>query len=173
MTKEEIEKIFQISDSSDELFDAFALSLKLGINDFEFYKPLLGNRVLSEDEIKMFAEKLAKELTNSAKDIFIWTGTLFIDKSLEDAFNYYQKAFLLESKDYFPLSLILNLYDYDLENPLNVTILNFVEHNVVSVNKKSVIYYSLSNHYKKIGDIKNAAKYLALAEKASERESEE
>ncbi|MBI5807717.1 MAG: hypothetical protein HZA74_04885 [Ignavibacteriales bacterium] len=172
MTKEEIEQIFQNSDSSDELFDAFAFSLKLGISDFEFYKPLLGNRALSSDEIKMFAEKLAKEMKNQAIDIYLWTGNLFIGISLEDSFNYYYKAFFIDPTNYLPLSMMINLINYDYDDPFNKIILEFVESNVVSVHKKSEIYYSLSKHYKKINDLKNAAKYLALAEKASERESE-
>jgi hypothetical protein len=67
---------------------------------------------------------------------------------------------------------MINLINYDYDDPFNKIILEFVESNVVSVHKKSEIYYSLSKHYKKINDLKNAAKYLALAEKASERESE-
>ncbi|MDF1612604.1 MAG: hypothetical protein AB1695_13605 [Stygiobacter sp.] len=173
MTKEDLRKIFIDSNSSDELFDAFADSIKMKIDDFEHYKPLIANPALSTDEIKMFVEKLSRELKDKTYEIYLWTGEIFFDRNLHyDAFNYFTKSFELDTTNHIPLLSIANLYNYDLEIPLNKTILEYITSNVATVHKKSKVYFYLSDIYKKIGDYLNSTKYNALAYRASELEED-
>lgn len=173
MNKELLHKIFIDSSSQDELFDAFVDSLKLGINDFEHYKPLLANRVLSEDEIKMFTEKLAKEIKEGIVEIYLWTGQVFYEKNnFKNAFEYFQKSFQNDVSNFYPLLNIANLYNFDFDDPLNKMIIDFIVSNVNSVNKKSRVYLALANIYKRIGDFSKAAKYNALAYRSAELEED-
>lgn len=173
MTKEDLRKIFVDSSSSDELFDAFAESLKMNIDDFEHYKPLLANPALSIDEVKMFAEKLSREIKNKIFEIYLWTGEIFFDRNLNyDAFNYFVKSFELDTTNHIPLLSIANLYNYDFDLSLNKTILDYITTNISTVHKKSKVYFLIANIYKKIGDYLNSAKFNALAYRASELEED-
>lgn len=171
-----LENIFRNSTSSDELFDAFREAINLNVNDLELYKILLGNPALSSDEIKMFSEKLAKEIPEQCINTFMWTANVFEYQKedynkLEDAISYYQRAFEQEPANALPLIKLLNLYNYDLETQSNKTIIDFVEQKVKTVNKKSGTFFSLADLYKRKGDYLLASKYLALGEKEAEREA--
>ncbi|MEW5843853.1 MAG: hypothetical protein AB1775_11390 [Bacteroidota bacterium] len=170
-----IENIFRNSISSDELFDTFQDALNEKFEDPEIFEILLGNPALSPDEIKMFTEKLIKEYPGSSFTLCMWTAKVFGSFSenyerREDALTYYIKASLQMPTEFEPYLRILNLYNYDLDLPTNDKIVGIVESGIPPVNFKNKIYYVLSEHYKKIGDLENASKYLALAEKAAERE---
>lgn len=171
-----VEDIFRNSKSSDELFDAFREAIDVKVKDIELYKILLGNPALSSEEIKMFSEKLAKEIPEQRLNTFLWTANVFeyykddYDK-LQDAVSYYQRAFQQEPTNAAPLVRLLNLYSFDLETPINKMIVDYVEQNVKSVNRKSGTYFSLADLYKRKGDYATASKYLALGEKAAEREN--
>lgn len=170
-----IENIFRNSASSDELFDTFQAALDEKFVDPEIFEILLGNPTLSPDEIKMFTEKLLKEFPDNAFILCMWTAKVFGTFSedyerLEDALAYYNKASLLQPTEHEPHLKILGLYNYDLDLPTNYKVISTVESSIPPVNFKSKIYYALSEHYKKTGDLDHASKYLALAEKAAERE---
>lgn len=170
-----IESIFRNSKSSDELFDAFKDAIDVRVKDIDLYKILLGNPALSSEEIKMFSEKLVKEIPESRLDTFMWTANVFEHhkedyEKLQDAVNYYQRAFQHDPTNAAPLIRLLNLYTHDLETPINKTIVDYVEQNVKSVNKKSGTFFSLAETFKQKGDLFTASKYLALGEKAAERE---
>ena len=169
------EEIFRNSKSSDELFDAFQGAVKINLCDLQTFKILLANPTLSPDEIKMFTEKLIKEIPNESLDLLLWTGKILEnhpDNSnyLEDALIYYRRAISTKPNFNEPLLRILNLYNYEIELPINRKILEIVEELVTAVDQKSKVYYALAHHYKKCGDSKSEAKYIALAEKSAKRE---
>jgi len=173
--KKRIENIFRNSNSSDELFDAFDEAIKLKITDVEVYKVLLANPALSLDEIKMYTEKLLRELTEHRFQISMWTAKVFENLQtnfdyLEGAINYYIKAIQINPSSHEPLLGLLKLYNYDLELPTNQKILNIIEENLPRVEIKSKVYFALSNLYKKLGNLQKEAKYAALGEKAMEQE---
>ena len=171
-----IENIFRNSTSTDLLFDAFQEAIELKIKDLEIFKILLGNPALSSDEIKMYVEKLIKEFPGEANELSIWTARIFENKgdylnSLEDALHYYKKAHDYKPDSSESLLQLLQLYNYELELPINKNIIEFVEYRISSVKLKSKIYYALADHYKKIGDKQSEIKYFALAERSAEIEN--
>jgi len=172
-----IESTFQNSTSRDELFDAFGDALKYNISDFELYKILLANPVLSADEIKMYTEKLLKEISLSTYHILMWTAKIFETRSsniseLIDSVNYYERAMNTRRTEHESLLALLNIYNYDVETEVNRRILNLVENGVRNVFIKSKVYYALANLYKHLNNIKTASNYLALAERSVEFERE-
>ena len=174
---ERIENIFRYSSSSEELFDTFKESLKYRIKSLESYKVLLANPFLTPDEIKMFTEKIITELPNKAYDINLWTANIFESISaeyerLEDALNYYERAYFHLPIAHEPLLKILNLYNYELDYPSNKKIISFIEQGIESVKLKSKIYYALANHYRQIGNSRMEVVCLSLAEKEAMRERE-
>jgi tetratricopeptide (TPR) repeat protein len=172
-----IENIFRNSASPDELFDTFREAINTRVGDIDLYKILLGNPSLSPDEIKMFAEKLAKEIPLQALNTFMWTASVFENQKddyekLDDAIKYYRKSFECDPTNSLPLVRMLGLYNFEIETPSNKSILEFVELRVPSVHIKSRVYFSLADLFKRENKISLAAKYLALAEKAAEREKQ-
>ncbi|MCX7797047.1 MAG: hypothetical protein N2249_00305 [Melioribacter sp.] len=173
--KSKIETIFRNSSSPEELFDAFDEAIRLKIDDVEIYKVLLGNPALSLDEIKMYAEKLIKEFDSRKFQITMWTAEVFENLQsnydyLESAFNYYVKAIQFNPSSYEPLLGLLKLYNYEINLPINQKIIQQIEYNLPSVKLKSKVYFELANLYKRLGEYKLEAKYIALGEKAMENE---
>ena len=177
-TLKRIENIFRSSSSSDDLFDSFQNALKLPITDIEVYKILLGNPALSGDEVKMYSEKLIKQFPEQSFETLFWTGRIFENQKenlnqLEDSLRYYKRAFNENPLDERALVHLLNLYNYEFETATNELIIDFVEAAVISVNRKSRVYFNLSEHFKRLGNIQIAARYLALGEKSAERENDQ
>ncbi len=175
-TKKRIEDVFRNSGSPDELFDAFDEAIRLKISDVEIYKILLGNPALSLYEIKMYAEKLLRELNEHGFQISLWTAKVLEKMQsnfeyVDNAYHYYVKAHQFNPSSFEPLLELLKLYNFDFELPTNEKIINFVEKNMAPVKIKSKIYFALSNLYKRTGDKFKEAKYAALAYKALESES--
>jgi hypothetical protein len=175
-TLKRVEEVFRGSSCSNELFDSFQEALKHSVSDIGVYKILLGNPALTSDEIKMFTEKLVKQFPQHTFETLFWTGNIFENQKedlnrLEDSINYYKRAFLQNSFDEHTLVHLLNLYNYEMEIPANKTILDFVESEVITVNRKSRVYFCLSDLYRQKGNLLAAVRYLALGEKSAERES--
>ena len=171
----EIESVFRNSTSSDELFDAFSQAINLKIVDLELYKILLANPVISSDEIKMYTEKLLRELPESSCRIYMWTANVFESRSpgysnFDDIILYYQKAISFKPTEVEPFLNLLKLYNYDVEILYNGKIMDIVENGIGGVKVKSKIYYALSDLFKKLNNNNTAARYLALAEKSAELE---
>lgn len=174
--KIKIESIFRNSNSSDELFDAFINSLNHNLSDIDLYKILLANPTLNKDELIMFTEKLAKEFKKYSSDLYLWTANIFENncedyECLEKSVQYYQKAGLANPTDPTPYLSLLNLYNYDFETPANKQILNIIDKGIDKVKKKSKVYFSLSDHYKKIGNVSLQKRYSRLAEKFAREEN--
>jgi len=176
MEKESLENIFRNSNNSDELFDAFQSAIQHKIDDVELYKILLGNPILSDDELCMYVEKLYATIPNDAFDVFMWTAELFEVKpysldSIEKAFQYYVKAAVIDSENFLPYKNILNLYNYEMDTSLNRHIIKFVDEGISIVKKKSNLYKTLAKHHKKLGDSILEMRYEALAQKAAKEEN--
>jgi hypothetical protein len=125
----------------------------------------------------MFVEKLIKEFPSQASELAIWTARIFENKddyhnSIENAIHYYKLAHNYKPDSFESLIQLLQLYNYELDLPLNTNIIEFVEEKISFVRIKSKIYYALAKHYKKIGEKQLEVKYFALAERAAEIENE-
>lgn len=171
MKKKEIEKIFQVSNCNDELFDAFQKSIIFKECDVETYKILLANPRLTVDELKMYSEQLAKMFNMQAFEIFSWTGAVIEAKTdlpyyLEESIEYYQKAWQENQKKSDPLLSMLSMYNYELDMPYNNTILSVVENGAETVEEKRSVYYALAKLFEKKGNIEKKRKYMILAEKS-------
>ena len=149
-----IEKIFRESNSSEELFDAFQLSINTGIKDLELYKILLANPTLSKDEIIMFTEKLGAEFVEGSYDLYMWTANIFENnisdyEYVENSLLYYQKFAAIKPHKADPLISALKLYNYEIELPANSLIHKMVTNGVKNVNLKSKVYLDFDSCRKK------------------------
>ena len=110
--KKYLEKVFREATSSDELFDAFERSLQYKIKDIQIYKILLGNIVLTSDEIKLFTEKLCSEYPELSPELYMWSGSILESEptsdNLDSAFRYYKKAISVKPVDHQPYCSILH-----------------------------------------------------------------
>lgn len=172
-----IESVFRNSTSQDELFDTFGEAINNEIDDFDLYKILLANPFISIDEIKMYSEKLLRQIPLSSYHILMWTAKIleshaFAFSNLEDPIAYYERALNARPNEFDPHLSLLRLYSHDVETDFNKKILNLVETNVGRVNRKSKVYYALADLYKRRGDTRSESKYLFLAEKSAEIERE-
>lgn len=175
MNQDAIENIFRNSSNRDELFDALQLSLQNRIDNIELYKILLANPILTDDELIMYTEKLCSEFTQHRFELLMWTAKIFETKSyypesIEKSLHYYIKASQSNPTDYQPYINALKLYVYEIDLTINKQILQFVESSFQVVDKKSIIYYHLSKHYKKAGNDSLAVKYLGLAQGSAKHE---
>ena len=170
---DQIENIFRNSNNNDELFDAFQSAIKKPVEDLETYKILLCNPVLTEDEVIMYTAKLAKEFEEKQFEIYFWTAGLFENSSLRKdysdySFEFYKKAAEIEPHNFNIYCNLLNLYNYDLDLPLNKQIINLAESAIPHLEKKKKLFKKLSDHYKKVGNDLLYKKYSLLANKARE-----
>jgi hypothetical protein len=175
--REKLERIFRVSDCSDELFDAFNLAVKNKIEDSELYKILLGNPALTKDEILMYTETLTQEFPNSSYELFIWTAGLFENNtfdyfSIDKSLHYYKKALDSNPVSHKPLINALKLYNYEIGLPTNSSIIDFIKENIQRIKDKKEVYLSLVGHYQKVGSLELKRKYQALAEKAQRDEDQ-
>lgn len=178
MRSEEVTKIeetFRNSRSSDELFDAFQSAMKIKLTDLDIFKILIANPTLSPGEIKMFTEKLIKEIPGKAHDLLLWTGKVLENHPnnythLEDTILIYRRAIAHNPSSHESLLKLLNLYNHELDLPTNHKILSVVEESIASVDRKSKVYYELAKHYRKLGNVEMEKNYLRRAEESSKTE---
>lgn len=170
-----VESAFRSSDSSGELFDALKLAISYQFEDVALYKILLGNPSLSKYELIMFTEKICKEFENCRYEIYLWAAQVFESRIgdqdfTEDALYFYEKAFLSSPEEHAPLTSALNLFNYEYEVPSNQSILSLVNIGVATVDKKSMVYRKLSEHFRKLGNKDLQAKYIKMAKLQQKRE---
>lgn len=173
--KKEIERIFLYSSDNNELFDAFAESIKHNFESIDIYKALIANQALSVDEIKMYTEKLIATFPRFGYDLLMWTANIFENlqkeqERLEESFNYYSRALDSKPEIFIPYLSLLKLFNYEFETSFNEDIISKVISNVNNVQSKSKVYFGLANHFKKLNDSHLEAKYLSLAIKSAEEE---
>lgn len=174
LTKEQIEKKFIESTEFNELFDAFQSAIEQKIDDIDLYRNLFWNESLGIDEIKLFGEKLVETFPEISFEVFIWIANvfeaLFGEKdNLEQAFNYYKKASLVNPTSEVPFLEICKSYNQDLNIPPINNIIEFLKSGIELVNKKGVIYKKLSDLYFLKRDSEMAKLYLLKAEEFGER----
>lgn len=171
----EIEHIFRSSENFNDLFDAFNSGITAGIQDISLYKILLANPFLSEDELRLFGEKLASELQESRYDLFIWLGEVFESKVPDLAFQgealgYFQKAAAERPYEEEPYLRALTLYSPEYNLPVNRQIIKFVLQGTKKAKKKSLLFFSLGVFYRKLDNAAAANKYFSMSEKEARRE---
>ncbi|MBU1098003.1 MAG: hypothetical protein KKB34_16075 [Bacteroidetes bacterium] len=172
-----LEKVFREATCSDELFDSLEIALRNKIKNKDLYKIFLSNHVLSKDELMMFTEKICEEFEEFRFDLYYWTASLFQlhDKDLsliDNAFYYYQKAFLSNPENNKPLLSALTLYNYDFDIPTNTYILQLLNTGIDKVKYKSAVYNELARHFIYIGNEELGKTYRKLAEEKSREENQ-
>lgn len=172
-----LENVFRNSTSPDEIFDAVNLAVQNKVDNIDLYKILLANPTLSKDELIMFTEKICREFVPYKFDLYVWIAKLFESNYndyhyIENSLHYYQKAFLINPENELPLLSALNLYNYDLELPINKNILQLVNTGEPTIKNKSVLYNKLSEHFGKTGNYELKNKYAELAAKYSRKQNQ-
>ncbi len=173
-TKEEIEKIFLTESSFDKLFDAFKLSIDLGIDDTHLFQVLLANPHLTKDQITFFAESACKYFPSNSYSIYLWTGNILEQKCKpceknETALEYYKKAVSNKPTECEPFINMLNLYDYEYNRETNKKIIETINKNLKVIEDKTKMLSLLGEHFKKLGDRQKQDACAKLALKYSKK----
>lgn len=167
--KLKIEKIFRESTSPDELFDYFQQALKNKLKDADLYKILLGNMVLSPDEIKMFTEKLCGEFKDLCFDLYMWAANILEAAHTSDcseaAYDYYMKAIETNKTDHRPYISLINMYNSELDIPPKDSLSELFSNGLKTVAAKSDLCKGIASFYEKLDDMRMKRKFLALAAK--------
>jgi hypothetical protein len=172
--KNEITKIFQFSNSQDELFDNFRTAIDQKIKDLTLYKTLLWNKALSVDEILMFTEKICREIPEFCFDIYLSVAKIldansFYGNNKETAFEYIKKAAASEKNSTEPYAIVSEMYNKELNIPSLDKIVSFFEDGLNHVKEKSKLCFILARIYGKIGDIKKGKSYQKKGEEYLEK----
>ena len=170
ITKKELERIFKTSGSADELFDYFRIAIENKLKDAYLYKILLWNKVLSPDEILMYAEQICKVHPGLSYQIYYWVGQIFSTISVygeyhDKAFEYFQKASKVKPSEIEPYLAITKLYNFDLNIPEFEKIVRFMKKGIDSTELKSKLCFALSKLCKKKGDRETEKTYQKMGEK--------
>lgn len=168
--KQEIEKIFRISNSPDELFDAFRIAISNGIKDPSLYKTLLWNKVLSADEISMYTEKISREFPENSYNFFLWAGQIFAASSVfgehhDKAMKYFRKATSANKSTAEPYILLAGIYNKELNIPPFEDLVSALSEGVEKTDEKSRLCFIISDLYRNRGNIEESRKYRSLGEK--------
>ncbi len=167
--KKEILKIFQTSNSQDELFDNFRIAINQKIKDIDLYNVLLWNKALSNDEIVMYAEKICKEIPEFCCKVYLAVAKILDSTSIygdnkEMAFDYIKKAALSNKTSTEPYIIISEMYNKELNLPPFEKIVSFLEKGINLVDEKSKLNFILAKLYGKIGDIERGKNYQKKGE---------
>lgn len=173
-TKNEIAKVFQLSNSQDELFDNFRTAIDQKIKDINLYNTLLWNKTLSVDEMLMFAEKICKEIPGFCFDIYLSVAKIldsnsFYGNNKEIAFDYIKKAAASEKISIEPYIIVSEIYNKELDLPSFNKIVAFFEDGFLHVKEKSKLSFILARLYGKIGNIEKGKSYQKKGEEYLER----
>lgn len=172
--QKEIEKIFQFSNSQDELFDNFRIAIDQKIKDIALYNSLLWNKALSVDEVLMFAEKICKEIPGFCFDIYLSVAKVLdanplYENDKETAFNFIVKAATSGQDSIEPYVIISEMYNKELNTPPFDKIAAFFENGFLNVREKSKLSFLLARLYGKIGDVETGRKYQKKGEEYLEK----
>jgi hypothetical protein len=173
--KRDLEKIFREASTSDELFDAFERSLNYKIKDIQIYKILLGNILLSTDEIKLFTEKLCSEFPEYSSELYMWTANILESNpktdNLDSAFQYYNKAISIKPADHQPYCSILKMYNNDLDYPPRKQIELLFEKGMNEVKLRSKLCLAIADFYDRTNEPSLKKKFQRLASSFSKKEN--
>lgn len=167
--QKEIGKVFQFSNSQDELFDNFRLAIDQKIKDIGLYNALLWNKTLSIDEILMFAEKICKEIPEFCFDIYISVAKILdanpgYENDKETAFDFLIKAAASGQNSIEPYIIVSEMYNKELNTPPFDKIASFFENGFLHIREKSKLSFLLARLYGRIGDIETGKKYQKRGE---------
>ncbi len=168
-TLENLETIFRTSNSPEELFDSFRISIENKIKDEELYKILLRNKALSIDEILMYTEKICKVFPDLSYNIFFCVGQLLesissYGKHNEKAFAYFMKAAGSNPGLNEPYLSIAKMYNSELNIPKFEIVAEAIEDGISKVDIKSPLCFALSNLYLDRREKEKALSYQKLGE---------
>lgn len=171
LTPDEIRFKFSNSTDFNDLFDAFEDALALGIQDVELYRLLFWNHSLGPDELCLFGEKLAKEFSDIAYDVYMWLASVFeVTYSSYDNFDlaikYYRKAAVARPSEIDPYLDACDCYEPDLNIPPADTLIDFVKSGLDHVGNKKKLLARLSHLYMLIGDQEQSDFYRGLSDEA-------
>ena len=165
----EIEKIFRVSNSTDELFDAFRTAISNKIEDPDLYKTLLWNKVLSADEIAMYAEKITEVFPAFSYNIFLWSGQIFSAVSsfgeyYDRAVKYLKKASDINKTTSEPYLLMAGLYNKELNVPPFNDLIKILDEGIEKTREKSRLCFIVSDLFKNTGKIDKYREYRRKGE---------
>lgn len=170
MDKYKYEYIFKNSKNSDELFDAFDKAIKEGIDDFELYKILFWNPVLTIDELSMFIKKLANTFPHIAYEAYIW-GAKVVELSFDNVenfemiLNFYKKASEIKPTENEPYIKAADAYNFDLKIHPPASVINFLKKGITKVKDPATLYFKLSEFFGKLGNTELKNHYQHEGEK--------
>ena len=173
--KKSIEQVFRTATESNQLFDHFEIALSNKIKDVDLYKTLLGNPILTFDEIKMYCSKLCETFPKSAYDYFIWSAAIFENSgskldAIENAIVYYKYAAMVKPDECEPYLRLCSNYNYDVDVSSNREILLTLNDGIKYVSERSTIFTKLAEIYKKKDMHEISEKYCAMAAEAKREE---
>jgi len=168
----ELMYIFNFSNSSDELFDAFNYAIQNKVESLELYQHLLWNPAITGDEIILYVCKLASVFPHFSYELCMLAANIFEFYACNNddymmAMHYYQKAIALEPSEELPYLSLIKLYNKDLQLPPLEEILRIVLEGVEKVNFKSKIYYGLAELYDKLDNMFTKKKYINMGDSAA------
>ncbi|HUL43973.1 MAG TPA: hypothetical protein VLY03_06410 [Bacteroidota bacterium] len=152
LTADEIRKTFESSNEFDEIFDAFQQALHQRLDDIELYRKLFWNHMLTPAERCLFGEKLAKEFSPLAYDVYMWLANVFeVTYSMYDnyelALEYYRKAALTKPDEHAPYTAAANCYEPDLRIPPITHLIDFLKEGIGVVREPRTLYERLAYLY--------------------------
>lgn len=173
LSRTEIRHIFNESKNFNELFDAFDMALKQGIDDVELYRILFWNDSLGSDELILFGEKLAKQYRHLAYDVYMWLANIFEvlfgkNDNLELALSYYQKAAAIKPHEGDPYIDACDCYNPDLNIPPAKILIEFLKIGYEFVPSNKNICLRLAVLYQAIGESDLAEYYRVKADESGE-----
>jgi len=164
---EDIRRCFSTSTDFNEIFDVFQSALAQKVKDLELYRQLFWNHSLTNDEIRLFGEKLAGEFPDLAYDVFLWLASIFEVTSADNfelALHYYQKAASIQPGQPDPYLDACDCYDPDLNIPPLASLIDFLKKGTERAANPVPLYKRLAYLYELSGDIEQAEQYRRKAE---------
>jgi tetratricopeptide (TPR) repeat protein len=169
-TPEDIRRCFSSSTDFNEIFDVFQSALAQKIKDLELYRQLFWNHSLTDDEIRLFGEKLAYEFTDLAYDVYLWLASIFevtATDNFELALHYYQKAATAKPDETDPYLDACDCYDPDLNIPPISQLIEFLHHGIDKAAHPGSLYRRLAYLYGLAGDAEQSDHFRRKADEAS------
>jgi len=169
-TPEDIRRCFSASTDFNEIFDVFQSALAQKIKDLELYRQLFWNHSLTNDEIRLFGEKLAGEFPDLAYDVYLWLASIFevtATDNFELALHYYQKSAAARPEEPDPYLDACDCYDPDLNIPPLPQLIDFLKRGAETAAHPGALYRRLAYLYGIAGDAEQSDHYRRKADEAS------
>ncbi len=157
LTVDEIRKRFETSNEFNEIFDAFQQALQQHLDDIELYRLLFWNHTLTPAELCLFGEKLSKDFSHLAYDVFMWLANVFevtyaMYDNYELALEYYKKAADTRPAELTPYTQAADCYEPDLNIPPLNQLIEFLKRGLATVSTPKSLYERLAHLYDLAGN---------------------